>query len=528
MSAALKAAPTDEHGLPSDPAELAAKLADPMWRICSGAIYKILVKASEDDEGLVMPFIPNPMQRRFLRRFWNRNIILKARQLGFTTLICILWLDHALFNGDQRCGIIAHNREAAEAIFRDKVKFAYDKLPPVLREMFPLKSENKSEILFAHNNSNIRVATSVRSGTLNRLHISEFGKICAEYPHRANEIITGSIPSVPKEGILVIESTAEGREGPFYRMTLRSQGLYDRRAQLTVRDYRFHFSAWWEAEEYRLDPAGVAISPSDIEYFASVEARIHRQLDAEQRAWWVATRDADFSGDETQMMQEYPSYPEEAFAVSTRGTYYAPQLARARREGRITKLPFDARARVNTFWDLGLSDEMSIWLHQQIGPNDHFLGYYEAAGEPLSHYVRWLDGWARERGALWGKHHLPHDGAHRRPGTNQLKTYADMLNELGYRDIEIVPRIDDKTRGIQMVRDKFHTAWFDADGCKEGIEHLTHYRKEWNIRLGVWSDRPRHDEHSNGADAFRSWAEGYAPTAGYQKVDRSRQSWRTT
>src|SRR3546814_20426280 len=70
----------------------------------------------------VVPFKPNRAQRQLIARLWHRNIILKARQLGFTTLVCIIWLDHALFNADQRCGIVAQDREAAEVIFRDKVK----------------------------------------------------------------------------------------------------------------------------------------------------------------------------------------------------------------------------------------------------------------------------------------------------------------------------------------------------------------------------------------------------------------------
>src|SRR3546814_14190465 len=93
-----------------------------MWRLCSGQLYQIMLKSPDGDEATVVPFKPNRAQRRLIARLWHRNIILKARQLGFTTLVCIIWLDHALFNADQRCGIVAQDREAAEVIFRDKVK----------------------------------------------------------------------------------------------------------------------------------------------------------------------------------------------------------------------------------------------------------------------------------------------------------------------------------------------------------------------------------------------------------------------
>ena len=58
----------------------------------------------------------------------------------------------------------------------------------------------------------------MRSGTIHRLHVSEFGKICAKYPDKAQEVVTGSIPAVPMNGVLVIESTAEGRDGDFFKM----------------------------------------------------------------------------------------------------------------------------------------------------------------------------------------------------------------------------------------------------------------------------------------------------------------------
>ena len=156
-------------------------------------------------------------------------------------MVCIIWLDTALFSENVRCGIIAQDREAAEAIFRDKVKFAYQNLPELLRLRMPLARDSASELLFAHNNSSIRVATSMRSGTIHRLHVSEFGKICAKYPDKAVEVITGSIPAVPLNGILIIESTAEGQEGEFYNITQRAKALFDAGTELSMRDYRYHF-----------------------------------------------------------------------------------------------------------------------------------------------------------------------------------------------------------------------------------------------------------------------------------------------
>ena len=164
------------------------------------------------------PFIPTMAQIEFLRSLHYRNIILKARQLGFTTAIAIYFLDCALFRENIRAGVVAHTDDAAKKIFRDKYKFAYENLPPSLRNAMPLKRDSADELMFAHNGSSIKVSTSMRSGTLQYLHVSEFGKICAEFPKRADEVITGSIPTVSSNGIVIIESTAEGRVGHFFNM----------------------------------------------------------------------------------------------------------------------------------------------------------------------------------------------------------------------------------------------------------------------------------------------------------------------
>ena len=506
-------------------AQFEANMADPMWRLSN--LYKILIKGDDDEEGLVIQFKPNRPQRRFISRLHHRNIILKARQLGFTTLICLVWLDHALFVPNTRCGIIAQDREAAEVIFRDKVQFAYNNLPPELKELFPLAKDSASELLFAHNNSSIRVATSMRSGTIHRLHISEFGKICAKFPAKAAEVMTGSIPAVPKSGVIVIESTAEGQEGEFYDMTQRAMALHDQGRELTFRDYRFHFFPWWQAPEYTMDPEHVIITRKDEEYFAKLEADIGQTITPGQRAWYVATREADFQSSPERMWQEYPSTPQEAFQRSTDGCYYVNEMAAVRKSGRITQVPWEKSIPVNTFWDIGLNDQMAIWFHQRIGAQDRFIRYYENSGEPFDHYVAEM----QKHGYVWGRHYLPHDGDTKRLGLEKNWTPRQMLEGLGLRNIEIVPRIDRVQSGIQMTRNAFGSTWFDETGCADGIKRLDMYRKEWDAQRAIWKDEPRHDIASNGADAFRCFGQirSELSSGATSQVKRSKaRSWRTT
>lgn len=489
--------------LPTNPEELARCLADPEWRLFSGCLYKIMIKGDDGEDAMVMPFKPNRAQRRFITRLWHRNLILKARQLGFTTLVAILWLDHALFNANQRCGIIAQDREAAEIIFRDKVKFGYENLPVEIRERFPLSTDSKTELLFAHNNSSIRVATSMRSGTIHRLHVSEFGKICAKYPDKAQEVVTGSIPAVPTNGILIIESTAEGREGEFFKMTELAQALEQSKAPLTPKEYRFHFYAWWQEPRYRLPSVTVPISREEHEYFDLIEAQMGCKIDPDQRAWYVATKRADFSGAEERMWQEYPSTPLEAFQVSTEGNYYAKDMILLRKRGGITRVPA-LDLPVNTFWDIGNGDGCAIWFHQELRGEDRFIDYYEAHNEDLRHYVKDL----KERGYLFGTHYLPHDAEHKRLGDYNKSTKEMLQDLLPGQTFDIVPRITELITGVQQTRKHLKGAYFDTEGTKEGIKRIDGYKKRFSQADNRYTDQPnKANGCSEGADALRQWAQ---------------------
>lgn len=520
--------------VPSNEQELAKCLEDPMWRLGSGQLYKIIVKEAEnEEEGLVMPFKPNRQQRRLIKKLWYRNIILKARQLGMTTFIAIYFLDCVLFGKkNTRAGIIAHTEKAAKAIFRDKVKFAYNNLPEVLREAMPLVRDSAEELLFEHNNSSIQVSTSLRSGTYQLVHVSEFGKICAKHPDRAEEVITGTLPTVTPTGIVFIESTAEGRTGHFFTMTSRAMNNALQRKKLSRKEYRFHFYAWWQAEEYRTDPEGIHISREDHLYFDEVEQKIGRKLDDEQRAWYVSTRDNDFSGEDSKMWQEHPSTPDEPFKVNTAGAYFRVQMIKVRKERRICRVPLHESYPVSTFWDIGSGDGTGIWLIQKVGQQYRALKYIEEWGESYNYFVRQLQDYQMETGCVWGQHFLPHDGNHVRQGKDNNSSPKEILEELGLKNVEIVPQISELSHGIQATREVLAHCWFDEEGCKEGIDHLDQYAKKWNSRTERYMDAPDKDAgHSEAADSFRQFAQ--AVKAGdfgqvrKTKVTRKRRSART-
>lgn len=427
-----------------------------------------------------------------------------------TTLVAILWLDTALFSkAPIRCGIIAHEREAAESIFRDKVLFAYQRLPDQIKALCPIKSQNKTEIVFAHNDASIRVATSMRSGTIHRLHVSELGKISRKYPGKAREVIAGSIPTVPSSGIVIIESTAEGEDGVFHDIAMRAEQLRQKRVQLSRMDYKIHFFAWWEDPAYTLDDAHqtALFDEATLEYFNRIEMEIGRPLSEGQRAWYVATRDSALNGDEALMWQEYPATLPEAFRASTEGCYYTAQLTSARRQQRIRPIiPIETGVPVYSFWDLGRSDYTAIWLMQKVGPEHRFIWYYENSGEELDHYAKWL----QDRGVLYARHYLPHDADIKRLGerADTNRTLKESLESLlpGHR-VDVVPRVSNIMSGIQSTRSALASCWFHETNCVLGMSRLAGYRKTWDRLKGCWKDEPLHNEASHGADAFRQFGQ---------------------
>lgn len=467
---------------------------NPLWRLSN--LYWII-----DKNGNKVKFNPNTAQAHFLTNLHYQNLILKARQRGFSTLIQLVMLDACVFNKNIKAGVIAHNVDDARIMFRDKIKYAYDNLPDGIRAEVSAVGDSATELVLS-NSSNLRVGTSMRSGTLQYLHVSEFGKICAKYPDKAREVVTGAIPSVQAGNYLFIESTAEGREGYFYEMAKEAEARSKSDKRLNPLEIKFHFYSWWDADEYEIAPDGVVITDKDNQYFNELEAKISKRLIDRKRAWYVLQRNKLGYED---MMREYPSISEEAFSVSIEGCYYSQQLMLARSEKRIGNFQYVHSLPVNTFWDIGQNDETAIWFHQRVNSENRFIRFYEQSGESFSHFVTKMQSY----GYTFGKHFLPHDATHKRQLGLINQSSQEMLEDLGLKNIIIVPRISSTIVGINKTRDIFNTCTFNETDTDGGIIHLENYRKEWDDRHGCWRDNPRHDIHSNGADAFRQFAQGF-------------------
>jgi hypothetical protein len=525
-----------------------ARFDDLEWRLEN--LYWIV-----DKNGNAVRFCMNAQQRHFVRNLWNRNLILKARQLGFSTLMQVLQLDQSLFTSNFTGVVIADTLPNAKKLF-SKVEFAYDHLPDLLKEAVPVSAKSKGEsIEFAHvdtdgksNPSRVSIGVSARGGTVNLLHVSELGKIALKFPQRAKEIITGAIPAVPLVGgIAVIESTAEGAFGEFYELCEPAMKRREAGTPETALDWRLHFFPWFECADYRLsdhDAALVEIPDRLRKYFAKLEAELGIKIDRNQRAWYAKTEETLGR----KMKQEYPATPKEAFEQAIEGAVYGDQMTRLREQGRLTVVPLDINYPVNTFWDFGVNDSNAIWFHQLVGIQHRWFYYIQGTGKGLRHwYIDVCEKHRKRHGYRWGRHYLPHDAEAEMQG-EVVTTKKKILEGLGMGsgeggEIKVVPRVATISQGIEITRKALEgNHWFydhipnedegDDMGAGMGIKCLDGYQYVWDEKRGMWSAEPLHNWASHGSDAWRQYAQGYQAPFEVDREEREerrrRRNWKTS
>ncbi len=438
---------------------------------------------------------------------WFRNVILKGRQLGFSTFIAMIILDRCLFHENTTCGIVDYNLDDAKKKL-GKIKFAYENLPDFVRELYPLETDSKQELVFS-NGSSIVVGVSHRGGTLQILHVSEYGKISAKFPEKAEEIQTGGFETVGKNCLIFVESTAEGTGGKFYEMVKSAEDLSKSKAERSQLDFKDHFFPWFAEPQYRLN--ALVVIPDEVQqYFQELEAKYGITLDEQQKNWYTV-KFKNFGWNRELMFREYPSIPEEAFWVSLEGAYFKRQMSKMRLDGRIGTHLYNPAEPVNTFWDIGVNDETAIWFHQSDGVRHRLIHYYENSGEGISHYTNYLKEQHEKRGFIYGKHYGPHDLENRDWANEAVKRFK-VAKKLGVK-FEVVPRVSIKMDAIEATRNFLNMTWIDSEYCERGIQCLDNYRKEWDERRSTWRDTPLHNWASNGADSLMQGAMGFKPSS---------------
>ena len=177
------------------------------------------------------------------------------------------------------------------------------------------------------------------------------------------------------------------------------------------------------------------------------------------------------------------------------GAIYTHEIDALYEEGRICRVPYDSSLPVHTVWDLGWNDAMSIVMVQRGAQDLRIIDYMEDSHRTLDWYLKELD----KRPYHWGTDFLPHDGATRNFQTG--RSTQQQLQAMGRRDVRVLGNMG-LEEGIKAARMVFSRCFFDQDKTARLVECLRRYRREINSRTDE-PMRPRHDEFSHGADAFR-------------------------
>lgn len=194
---------------------------------------------------------------------------------------------------------------------------------------------------------------------------------------------------------------------------------------------------------------------------------------------------------------DYDNIWEGICRTAVAGAIYGKEIVSLIEEHRIRPLPYDPMLKVQTIWDLGWNDKMTIIMAQKAASSIMVIDYIEDSHRTYDSYVKELE----TKPYRWGNDFLPHDGKHKDPKTG--KSHFDVLNELD-RDVEEVPNIGVEA-GIKLARQMLPLVYFDDEKTTRLIHCLKRYRRQVNQNTHE-PGAPLHDEFSHGADAFRYMA----------------------
>ena len=513
-------------------------MGDRVWRLNN--LYWI-----KDKYAKAVRFKLSWAQRLLMQNRHTLNTILKVRQLGMSTLVEIYMLDKLLFQEKFQGGIIDYSLDDAKKKL-EKIRFAWDNLDnasdaddtedkekkKAIKEAAELgeivkqstgikkkdgswepKKANDTEIAFT-NGSSVWAGTSLRGGTIQLLHISEYGKIAFKEPIKSKEIREGALNTVAQGMEVFIESTHEGgRRGDNYdilAMAMENQ----KKEKLSPMDWKYHFFSWYEQPEYVLNPEFETLTPALERYFEKIKNTYGIDLPPERKAWYAAKKREQKEG----MLKEYPTVANEALDAIIEGSIYGGIITSLRTEGKIYNFSHEPSRPFYTSWDIGVSDYTSIWLVQVSGREILWLDCFEDNGREAGHYVNHaVRQWETDFDMLVASNLLPHDANIREKGSG--RTYVSYLEEAGLKNIQVVSRTPDVWIGINLTRDLLVKSVFHSR-CGErkkvngierpsALENLEGYRTKKETNETVIRENPVHDACSHTADGMRTFTEGY-------------------
>lgn len=279
----------------SDPV-LSSEIIEKPYLLVEAAFYII------DKDKRQVPFFFNTVQQDFISKLEANGtrlpyLILKGRQQGFTSVITAIQLAFSIVRRNFSGATISHRSDSTKAIFNDKAKVVFDRLPEELKPS--IKFNSKTEYFFDKLNSSWRVATAddniFRGMTLSFAHFSE----AAFYECSLAELQKGIGEALTANAIVVYETTANGFN--------EIKDMWEGSGCIKC------FYGWWLTAEYRSTEYEY-LNTGDPWLIDRIKVLEGMGLDREQITWYCKKYDGYL--DKSSIRQEYPCSPEEAFVSS--------------------------------------------------------------------------------------------------------------------------------------------------------------------------------------------------------------------
>lgn len=335
-------------------------------------------------------FVPNRAQRRVIdqiRAAWKagkpiRLLILKARQLGISTLIeAILYALTGQKNNINSL-IISDDKDGADYIF-EMSKLYQEQLNPLFRPKEKKSNQKKLEFDGIHSQILIDTAANPEAGrgsTLQLVHLSEYA-----FFKKAKELMLGlsqAVPTLPQT-MIIKETTANGFNFFKDEWDAAINGLSD---------YIPIFIPWYWGDDYRMEiNEAFKVGDPSLGETTEDEFWLKNKMNEEGmdfieerlnwRRWCIRN---NCNGKVSNFRQEYPSTDYEAFVASGDTYFDKPALV-----DMLERLPqvvsFNADiVEVNNGFELRRNTEGVFTFFEQPESNGKFYGDYTVAGDCAS------------------------------------------------------------------------------------------------------------------------------------------------
>lgn len=182
----------------------------------------------------------------------------------------------------------------------------------------------------------------------------------------------------------------------------------------------------------------------------------------------------------------------------------------------IKDFPIEPGFPVSTYWDLGVSDDMTIWMCQVIRGEIRFIHCYSNYGEGLDHYINYLHEFRAKHKIVFGDHWAPHDISVRELTTGKSRLETAKTMGIDFKTVPSIPLED----GIGAVRMILPRCWFNKSMTLDGIKALKGYRREFDDDRGVFKKNPLHNWASHYADGFRYFAVAFKEKEVKRKIKK--------